>query len=125
MPECGDRPMTMDETNKEEPKERKQAFAYSGKLNMLLFAVCVFEYGFIKFVWFNPSQTIDLFMKICLQILVLGPVYAGLSARTEMGKKMKAGEISPAYASDLGTWLVLQLAFVYITFMLLMLFVRH
>jgi hypothetical protein len=125
MPEHGDRPMTTEETNKKEPKECKQTFAYTGKLNLLLFAVCVFEYCFIKFVWFNPSQETDLFMKICLQIVVLGPVYAGLSARTEIGKKLKAGEISPAYASDLGTWLVLQLALVYATFMLLILFVRH
>jgi hypothetical protein len=117
--------MTVDEANKEKPKERKQIFAIADPSYLLLFGVCVFEYTFIKFVWLKPSQTTDLFMKICLQILVLGPIYDGLIARTKMGKKLKAGEISSAYASDLGSWLVLQPLSVYITFMLLVLFATH
>jgi hypothetical protein len=33
----------------------------------------------------------------------VGRIIAGLKARIKMRKKLKAGEISPAYASDLST----------------------
>jgi hypothetical protein len=116
--------MQTDENNEHEPKENKLVFAYANPWYFLfLIALCTFEYVFIKRVWFMPNHAIDLFMKICLQVLVLGPVYAGLIARTEMKKKLKAGEISPAYASELSSWLVGQFFFVYMTFTFLVEFI--
>jgi len=40
-----------------------------------------------------------------------------------MKKKLKAGEISPAYASELSSWLVGQFFFVYMTFTFLVEFI--
>jgi len=118
--------MTENDTSKSNPVEGKRASVYANSSYLiLLFIIFVSENAFIKCVWFKPMQTIDLFTKICLQILVLIPAFGGLTTRVKMGKKLKAGEISPAYASDLSTGFVSQLSIVYLTFMFLMIFLPH
>jgi len=85
--------------------------------HILSFAViCLFEYVFIKYIWFKPAQAIPLMMKIFLQLVVLLPAYTGFMERIKMGKKLKAEEISPAYAADLNHRLGSQLFIVYFAF---------
>jgi hypothetical protein len=118
--------MTTDNPNKCDPIKQRGNSAYTVfTVAILLFIMCVFESGYIKYVWFGPNQTIDLFFKICVQGVVLMPALAGLMARAKMGKKLKAGEISPAYAADLSSWLVGQLVGVYLAFMLLVGLLRY
>jgi hypothetical protein len=118
-----ERSMAENEEKLSDKVESKPVFAFADfSYITLLFTMSVFEYAFIKHVWLKPGPTIDLAMKIPLQILVLTPAIAGLKARVTMGRKLKAGEISPSYASYLSTWLVFQLCFVYLTFISLVVF---
>jgi len=48
--------MQTDENNEHEPKENKLVFAYANPWYFLfLIALCMFEYVFIKRVWFMPN----------------------------------------------------------------------
>jgi len=118
--------MPTEEMSESNPIESKRIFGFADLLYvLLLFVMYAFEHAFIKQVWLKPGQAMDLAMKIPLQALVLMPVIAGLKARVKMGKKLRAGEISPTYASALSTWIVFFLCFVFLTFTCLVAFVPH
>jgi hypothetical protein len=118
--------MPTEEISEGNPIEIKRVFGFADFLYvLLLFVMYVFEHAFIEQVWLKPEPAMDLAMKIPLQGLVLMPLIAGLKARIKMGKKLKAGEISAAYASDLSTWIVFLLCLVYLTFTSLVAYVPH
>jgi hypothetical protein len=116
--------MPADDSTQSDPVRYKRVFAFADLLLVLLFFVMfAFEDVFIKRIWDKPRQASDLTMTIGLQINALLPAIAGLKARVSMGKRLRAGEISPSYASDLSVWLVFFLCVVYLTFAMLLLFV--
>jgi hypothetical protein len=116
--------MQTDDSTQLNPTKYKRVFAFADLLIVLLFFVMfVFEHVFIKRVWDRPRQASDLARTIGLQLNVLLPAIAGVKARVSMGKRLRAGEISPSYASDLSVWLVFFLCVVYLTFASLLLFV--
>ena len=118
--------MTTDDETKCDPLESEGAFSGTGSWYLLLLLVlCLFEYSYIRYVWFRPYQTIDLMFKICLQLIVLIPAFDGLGACIKVRKKLKTGEISLAYASELSSWLVIQQIGVYFAFVFLVGLVRH
>jgi hypothetical protein len=121
--------MQTDESNKNESKDSKQLFGGASfpyfELFALLFVICVFEYGYVKYVWLQTIPTIDLFIKICIQFMVLMPIFTALRARAKLKKKLKAGEISLAYASDLSSFFMSQLFILYLIFMFLVGFARR
>ena len=121
--------MQAGETNNNETTENKKASTGAGfpyfNLLALLFVVCIFEYGYIKYVWFHSIPATDLFVKTCIQFMVFIPIVNAFSARAKLKKKLKAGEISPAYASDLSSFFMNQLPILYLTFMFLVGFARR
>jgi len=118
--------MSTDELSKSDSIEGKNVFAFADLLYiLLLFTMYACEHAFIKYVWLKPGPAMDLALKIPLQALVFMPAIAGLKARIKMGKKLKAGEISRSYTSDLSTWIVFFLCFVYLTFTSLVAFIPH
>ena len=118
--------MSTDELSNSDPIEGKNVFAFADLLYiLLLFTMYAFEEAFIKHVWLKPGPAMDLTMKIALQAQALMPAIAGVKMRVKMGKKLKAGEISSAYASDLSTWIVFFLCFIYLTFMFLVTYIPH
>ena len=112
-----------------DPVKQKNIFAFADTMYVIvaLFA-CYFEYRFVDLVWLSPKHTyaaMSVAGSVGLQCLTLTPLIAVLKMRLRIGKKLKAEEISPSFASDLSTWLVFFLYFTYLTFALLMTFVPH
>jgi hypothetical protein len=117
--------METDETSKDEPKVTKRLFTYTGSSFLLMILLCLFEYSFIKYVWLKPMQATHMITIIFIQIIVLLPVFAGLNARSRMAKKLKAGEVSSAYSSELSFWFLNQLVGVYLAFLFLVELIPH
>jgi hypothetical protein len=92
---------------------------------LLLFILCLFEYSFIKNVWLKPTPATHIITKIFIQIIVLIPILSGWDERSDMVKKLKEGEISPDYFSDLRWWFLNQLIGVYLVFLILVELVPH
>jgi hypothetical protein len=118
--------MAEDVPAKQELRESKKVLASTWVWYLALLPVVgVVEYGYVRFVWLRPTGTHSLIEKACIQLMILGPAFAGWRARTKLRWKLDAGEISPAYASDLSSSLFGELMGVYLTFMLLLGLVRN
>jgi hypothetical protein len=117
--------METDGTNKDEPTGTWISPSLTISSCLLLFILCLFEYSFIKYVWLKPMQATHMITIIFIQIIVLLPVLAGLNARSEMAKKLKAVEISSAYSSELSFWFLNQLICVYLAFLFLVELIPH
>jgi hypothetical protein len=112
-----------------DPVKQKNIFAFADMMyGLVVLFACYFEYRFIVQVWLSPRHTAAVMSvsgSVALQLLTLTPLLAVLKMRLRIGKKLKADEISPSFASDLSAWLVFFLYFTYLTFGLLMTLVPH
>jgi hypothetical protein len=112
--------MEENEVKKSNQIDSKHVFAFADLLFVLsLLGLCVFEVFIIKRAW----DRISFSTAICLILIGLLPFFAILKTRIKMRKKLKAGEISPSYASDLSVVIVFLLWISYFTFVLFQLFV--
>ena len=98
-----ERPIDENEFKESDQIDCKRVFEFADLLFVLsILGLCLFEEVIFKRAW----DRISFGTVICLMLCALLPFFAVLKTRIKMGKKLKAGEISPSYASDLSVVIV-------------------
>ncbi|MGA2888551.1 MAG: hypothetical protein ABSE51_10910 [Terracidiphilus sp.] len=103
--------------SKYDPIKHKHILAQSnGMFILVLLIACLFEADLILRLWIRPRHSIDALSAFLVQFGVLLPAFAILSLRFGIGKQMKTGQISPAFAKELSLQLAVLLLLVFAAF---------
>jgi len=113
--------MLKDDSSAYDPVKHKHIFAWSNTtLIVALIIACMFECGLVLNLWIRPHGPVDPQIAFIVQFMVLGPAIAIVFLRFMIGKQLRKGGISPAFASGLSSNLSLLLMIVYLAFMQLL-----